>query len=585
MTRPSTPYDTAEYKRKRAALLADNPTCHWCGNEATTADHLVELDRGGSHDEMVPACLPCNSRRGQAYKRKRDAIQNHHRNEALKDKGFAITKPETIFYGNKHMTPTQLSSISESPNQPGLEPTSHDQPRLETVVPDGLASFGADLGGWARDILGIELMPWQIRCLTNQLVHDDDLNLHNRISLVSTARQNGKTVALMTLVGWWLTKMPIIRGKKQLVLSVSHRLDLGVMLFDELAPILEAKFGAKVSHSYGRNSVTMPDGSRWIVRAAGPSVGHGTSPNLIVADEIWDISSEAIDGGLLPAMRAQKSPLLSCWSTAGTENSRAFLKWREQALRMIDQKKTGNLYFAEWSPPPDLDPMNPAAWSWGNPALGHTLTMETITAESENPDRTQFLRASCNLWVASDQGWLNPGLWPSLKFEGDIPDGGTVAIENSVDETRYFGLRAVGLPDGRTAITVEFMVDTYAQVMEHVERLNQNPAIKFAITPSIDLHWPLHLERKKVIVGYGEILKWTDPVRQMIRQKLLVHTGETMLAEHIGRAVAVRSQGSIALSSQRSSGPIELARLAVFAAALTSKPKTGGKPMMVVSNG
>ena len=71
----------------------------------------------------------------------------------------------------------------------------------------------------------------------------------------------------------------------------------------------------------------------------------------------------------------------------------------------------------------------------------------------------------------------------------------------------------------------------------------------------------------------------------MIRQKLLVHTGETMLAEHIGRAVAVRSQGSIALSSQRSSGPIELARLAIFAAALTSKPKTGGKPMMVVANG
>lgn len=453
------------------------------------------------------------------------------------------------------------------------------------MVPDGLGSFGADLGGWARDVLGIDLMPWQVRALTGQLVHDDDLNLVNRISLVSTARQNGKTVALMTLVGWWLTKMPIIRGKKQLVLSTSHRLDLAVMLFDELAPILEAKFGAKVSHSYGRNSVTMADGSRWIVRAAGPSVGHGTSPNLIVADEIWDISPEAIDGGLLPSMRAQKSPLLSCWSTAGTEQSRAMLKWREQGLRMIDQKKSGNLYFAEWSPPPDIDPMNPAAWSWGNPALGHTLTMETITAESENPNRAEFLRASCNLWVASDQGWLTPGLWGQLQYDQPIPAGGTVAIENSVDDTRYFGLRAVALDDGRTVVTVEFMVDTYAQMMEHVDRIASNQTIKFAITPSIDLHWPLHLERRRVVVGYGEILKWTDPVRQMIRQKLLWHTGEAMLAEHIQRAVAVRSQGSIALSSQRSSGPIELARLAVFAAALTSKPKTGGKPMLVVSNG
>jgi hypothetical protein len=35
----------------------------------------------------------------------------------------------------------------------------------------------------------------------------------------------------------------------------------------------------------------------------------------------------------------------------------------------------------------------------------------------------------------------------------------------------------------------------------------------------------------------------------MINEKLLWHTGEQMLAEHVQRAVAVRSQNSIALSS------------------------------------
>jgi hypothetical protein len=57
-----------------------------------------------------------------------------------------------------------------------------------------------------------------------------------------------------------------------------------------------------------------------------------------------------------------------------------------------------------------------------------------------------------------------------------------------------------------------------------------------------------------------------------------------MLAEHIQRAVAVRSQGSVALSSQRSPGPIELARLAVWAVALASRPKSAGKPLMVVAS-
>ena len=69
----------------------------------------------------------------------------------------------------------------------------------------------------------------------------------------------------------------------------------------------------------------------------------------------------------------------------------------------------------------------------------------------------------------------------------------------------------------------------------------------------------------------------------MIEEKTLRHTGEQMLAEHVQRAVAVRSQGSMALSSQRSPGPIELARCMVWAAALAARPVAAGKPMIVIA--
>jgi hypothetical protein len=85
--------------------------------------------------------------------------------------------------------------------------------------------------------------------------------------------------------------MPKHRGTPQTVLSTAHRLDLAVMLYDKLADILELRFGAKLMRSYGRNQVTMPDGSKWFIRAANASVGHGMSCDLIVADEIWDIGS------------------------------------------------------------------------------------------------------------------------------------------------------------------------------------------------------------------------------------------------------------------------------------------------------
>jgi hypothetical protein len=50
------------YQRARAALLADNPTCHWCGAPADTADHLVPVSVQASL-ELVPACRACNFRR------------------------------------------------------------------------------------------------------------------------------------------------------------------------------------------------------------------------------------------------------------------------------------------------------------------------------------------------------------------------------------------------------------------------------------------------------------------------------------------------------------------------------------------
>ena len=574
------------YLKNRQVILQGNPLCHWCGTQpATQADHLIEVDRGGGHEleNLVPSCAKCNNTRAHLYSSAKAVTKNNARAEALRDNGIEIKKSKPFFYTRTELSPTQSFSIAN--DQPELALIGHAQPRLETLTADCAGSFGSEVAEWSAQYLNMDLMDWQRRVLDGQLTFGDDGDLLHRYSLVSTARQNGKTVALAALVGWWLTSMSSVRDKPQTVLSTAHRLDLAVMLYDYLAPILQKHFNAKLMSSYGRNSVTMPDGSRWFIRAANNSVGHGMSASLIVADECWDINREVVDGGLLPAQRAQRSPLLSMWSTAGTEASTAMLRWREQGLRQIDKREPSTLYFAEWSPPPDLSPMNPQAWPYANPALGTTLDMKTIAAESENPDRISFLRASCNLWVASDKSWIQPGIWTELEYADPIPAGGVVAIESSLTDERYFGVRSVVLPDRRTIVTVAFVADTYDQMLNEVNQIAKNLTVKFAISPSIDIHWPTALERRRIVVGYAEILKFTPRIRSMIHEKLLWHTGETMLAEHVQRAVAVRSQNSIALSSQRSPGPIELARCLVWSAALASRPTTTGKPMIVVANG
>jgi hypothetical protein len=450
------------------------------------------------------------------------------------------------------------------------------------MVPDGVESLATGIEGFARTYLKKDLMPWQRRVLHGQTALREDGRFLHRSSLCSTARQNGKTVALGSLIGYFLTEEPKRRGEPVKVLSTAHRLDVATELFNELGPILEEYFGAKLTNQYGRNEARMPDGSRWLVRAAGPSVGHSLSLDLVIVDEIWDISAEALDQGLVPTMRARPNPLLSMWSTAGTEASSVFLRYREQGLRSIDRGEASSMYFAEWSPPPELDPMTPAAWEYANPALGHTLQPETLVAEAESPDRAAFLRASVNLWISTDRGWVKPGAWEQLTYQGEVPAGGIVAVEVSMDDSRYFGVRCVQLPDKRVVATVAFHVDTLAECVAQVEKLAQDHRIKFLVTPTISMNMPRSIENRLVEVGYSELLRYTPAVKNMIEEEMLLHTGEIMLAEHVNRAVAVRTQGSIALSSQRSPGPIELARCMVWAAATAYASAPAMKPMIVI---
>ena len=78
-------YSSTEYQKARRELLEGNPVCYWCKRApATEADHLIEVDSGGSHaDGMVPSCKPCNSKRGTEHLNRKRARQTQTRNAAL----------------------------------------------------------------------------------------------------------------------------------------------------------------------------------------------------------------------------------------------------------------------------------------------------------------------------------------------------------------------------------------------------------------------------------------------------------------------------------------------------------------------
>jgi hypothetical protein len=578
------------YLKARRELLADKPRCHWCKKrQATEADHLIEHDRGGTDtpDNLVPSCKPCNARRGANYKaakgRARQAArpgnQTQTRSQNRKPK-----KTRKDFLDQHQLLPPRPSLSLSQGKVIERKGKGHDLPRIETVITDAAGSYGPEVADWAERILGVELMPWQRHVLNGQLAVDAEGQFLNHVSLVSVARQNGKTVALKALLGWWLTQHATQVGP-QTILTTAHRLDLATALFQDLAPVIEAKFGVKAVWAYGRNSIKVGD-SRWYVKAARPSSGHGMSVDLIIADEVFGIDSETLDIGLLPTQRARPNPLCSMWSTAGTEDSIAMLRWREQGIRAIDSGEvTNSVYLAEYSPPPELDPMSEAAWEYANPALGHTLDIRTVQAESKGPNRAGFLRSSVNLWVQSELSWLQPGKWESLRTDLPPLPGGVLAVEVSLDDGRYVAVRVNANTAGILCATVAFMCETVTQVWDNIRaQLASNSGLQVAITPTLDTNCPSDLQRRRVLVGYQEIGRYTSMVKNLINEGRVNHTGETMLAEHVGRAVAVKTPGAIALSSQKSSGPIELARCLVWAVGMCAKPRPMVNRPMIASS-
>lgn len=596
--------NSATFKRIRKQLLEDDPTCTICGAEANTIDHIIPVDTftnpldANTLDNCRVLCRSCNSRLGARYVNaktsgKLDGIpigsNKRHETTTQSDDSKPLHSNESFFATNGQKPPKDSYSVSDpystrvSEDDP--KSTRH-YPRLVTNTEGGRFDYLELADQLAERILGITLMPWQRKVIGDQLALEADGTPMFKQAVTSVARQNGKSVCLKVVLLVWLLEMPRIRGQEQTILSTAHRLDLASELFQSLAPILEEQFGAKVIYSYGRQQVQMPavgdyPGARWLVRAATPSAGHGLSIDLLLIDELYGCSAEAIEDGMIPTQRARKHSFLSAWSTAGTEESTVFKRWRERGIAEIDTGKRSRLYYAEFSPPSHLDPMSPEAWPWANPALGHTLDFETILEESKSPNKGAFMRSAVNCWITGHRSWLDAGWFATLGTAGELPEeGGWLAVEASQDDNRFVAVRAV--QDGKyVKTTVEFIVDNLQDLWEEVDKSRKaHKGMQVACGATLDVHLSETLKSVSILVGQRELQRWTTVVRSMTMQGAVLHTGEELLIQQVDRACLVKHQGHMSLSSARSPGPIELCRAYVWAVAKAAAPKDHRKVSM-----
>lgn len=293
-------------------------------------------------------------------------------------------------------------------------------PRWETPDPPGVVgSYGPRVRKWAKRRLGITFGRWQAHAIDQALRYDKAGDVIARIILLSTARQNGKSVIVRALVGWMLEEgqyLPAFSGWSS-ILAAAHdakqaRVIYANVWMDFLAlDVPEYKVtewrGIRAGHLIF-DTVTGQPGS---VR--------GWSAGMIDWDEMLTQKDWDMWEALAPTQSAQRSPIMLLTSTAGHIESVVLRAFYDRLRRVSsgDEKADPTFYGAWWE---SEDPDAGLDWrqiAQANPALGDgRLTRPAIQSEYRVLPPDSWRRERLNHFVdAVADGAFNPGIWAALR--------------------------------------------------------------------------------------------------------------------------------------------------------------------------
>lgn len=309
-------------------------------------------------------------------------------------------------------------------------------PRWETPDPPKVTgSYGPRARRWAKANLGIIPGRWQTHVIDKLLRHDRAGDLIARIALISTARQNGKSVIVRIVMGWMLDEgyqLPAFAGWTTL-LAAAHDAKqariiykgvygdfMGIERITELTKGGRTDKLVRLTEHFGisMNGLTLD------TVTGQPGSARGLSAGLIAWDEMltqrdWDMWE-----ALSPTQSAQRSPMMLLTSTAGMADSVILRAFYDRLVRQAsgDQKPDPTFYGAWWESEDADAQLDWSQIQQANPALGDgRLTRGAIAGEHAILPPDSWRRERLNHFVdLRGDGAFNPGVWAACRSAGPL---------------------------------------------------------------------------------------------------------------------------------------------------------------------
>lgn len=298
------------------------------------------------------------------------------------------------------------------------------QPRLQTTPAQATRTRAVEVAQFAEQI-DLPLLEWQRYFFDEALKVNDEDNFIYRQALIVCARQNGKT---------HLMRMRILAGlylfDEELQVATAQNRDLSLETFRKVVDVIDnydwlRKKVKHITRSNGREEIQLKNGMRYKIISPNSSGARGLSADVTYIDEIRQHKTFDAYAALQFTTQTKKNAQSYYISNAGDHTSVVLNALRQRALDKIENNLDDPLLFMEWSAASGRKLNDIEGWKEANPALGRTITVESIKAGLNSPPEI-FMTEVLSQWVetmnsAFPQGLFNQLIQPNLTLKPDKP--------------------------------------------------------------------------------------------------------------------------------------------------------------------
>lgn len=442
-------------------------------------------------------------------------------------------------------------------------------------------------------VLGFRYDTWQQRALNRALVYGADGKLLHSHYLISTARQNGKTVIVRGVVGAALTEPAMPDWQR--ILGLAHDKKQAAIpyraILADLAPMARrvgtpARGGLALTRYLGIRSgmYGRPREYHTASREARDAV-RGESTDLVLFDEVRTQRDYDTWAAVEPTTTARPDPLILATSTAGDERSVLLRDWWERGIRIIDGAEPARGFGMTWyAAPDDMADDDPRAVLAANPAAAAgRLSVDRILESKAGLSSAGWRSERLNLWTEGLDEWLPAGAWSATAADQPQPAGPvylavevvpswrrlTVAVAYRTDSGAWVGpageLDATRL--GRSSVSPADLV----ALLDQLGGAHHPAGIAYSVSSAAGQHvaaWAKAADVPDMGLGAREVRAASQLFRSELVGRRLLHMDDPLLALQVRRA---RPSGPLEggewyLSVRESAGEIDAVRAAAWAA-------------------